>query len=124
MSDKILIYVKGGIVQDIAKSDPDIDVEVFDVDNLAKAFDTTLAELDKAWNAKVFALKYNNYSVLLGYPDGDTFFVWVRALNPSTAIDEAFREVIESNPEMTSDQFTVLLVMPGHVDALLRKEDF
>ena len=64
------------------------------------------------------------YSVLLEYPNGETFYSWVWAENAREAAGEAKADAVKSNPEMSPEDFTEVLVIMGHVEAELRKEDF
>ena len=48
---KILVYVEGGVVQSVLSDNPNIKVEVFDVDNL-KTEDISKKDIQKEWGKK------------------------------------------------------------------------
>lgn len=45
---KIVVYVEGGVVQEVRASHKEVEVEVFDVDNLKET--DTRAQIDEAWD--------------------------------------------------------------------------
>jgi hypothetical protein len=49
MKKKVVIYVEGGVVQEIMSDDKDIEVEVFDVDN-KQADGMSNSEIDDEWD--------------------------------------------------------------------------
>jgi hypothetical protein len=67
--------------------------------------------------------KLDKFSVLLGYPDGQTFFTWVSARSAVAAVEKAKKRCVE-NYSGEEDDLTPVLVLAGHHDCLLAKEDF
>ena len=65
----------------------------------------------------------DKYSVLLQYPDGQTYFTWVFALHAVAAVEKAKKDCLE-NYFGEADDLTPMLVLAGHHDCLLAKEDF
>lgn len=70
------------------------------------------------------ATPQNPYSVLLEYPGGDTYYAWVTAENAEEAVVVAESDWQTDHLGEDLPGFTVLLVLRGHVDAALRKEDY
>jgi hypothetical protein len=83
-------------------------------------------------------IMFDNYSkpkwsVLLGYPDyldsAETYYAWVEAFTVEEAVTIARQNAVEANlgegddDHMSPDDFSVLLVTAGHIDAEMRKED-
>ena len=67
--------------------------------------------------------KHLKFSVLLQYPDGQTYFTWVQAERALAAVEKAKKDCLE-NYEGDSGDLTPLLVLSGHHNCLLAKEDF
>jgi hypothetical protein len=65
----------------------------------------------------------NEYSVLLMYPNGDTFYTWVEAEEPYAAVTAALAYLVEDNRDADPAEMTVLAVLAGHVVTELSKED-
>ena len=63
------------------------------------------------------------FSVLLRYPDGQTYFTWVSAKSAYAAVGKAKKDCLE-NYSGEADDLTPLLVLAGHHDCLLAKGDF
>ncbi len=51
MKNKILIYVGGGIIQEVRASDVNIDVEIIDADNL-EAEGLTNDQIEEMWDIR------------------------------------------------------------------------
>ena len=67
--------------------------------------------------------KHLKFSVLLQYPDGQTYFTWAQAERALAAVEKAKKDCLE-NYEGTPDYLTPLLVLAGHHECLLASEDF
>ena len=63
------------------------------------------------------------YSVLLQYPDGQTYFTWVYSRSAVAAVKKAKKGCLE-NYSGEEDDLTPVLVLAGHHDCLLAKGDF
>lgn len=69
------------------------------------------------------ALGKTEFSVLLMYPDGQTYFTWVLSDHAWAAVSKAKKSCLE-NYDGTADDLTPLLVLAGHHECLLSSEDF
>lgn len=123
LEPKILIKVEGGVVTEWETNVENLEVEIFDVNDIKDDRGLTDEQVKALWLRKVDELNTEEYSVLLEYPNGDTYYAWVWAPDEYEAVVEAKKDAILSNPEMSPDDFAVLLVLKGHIDAELRKED-
>lgn len=125
LESRILIKVEGGIITEWETNVDGLEVEIFDVNDIQDDRELSDEQVKELWQRKVDNIATESYSVLLAYPSGEeTFYAWVWAPDEHEAVVEAKKDVILSNPEMSPDDFDVLLVIKGHVDPELRKEDF
>lgn len=107
----------------ITKSHPEIYAKTFDVAEMARAIGSH--DANKAYLELMNFVLGKEFSVLLQYPDGQTYYAWVTALDAEGAVEAAKNDWRESatDPDGELPDFEVLLVVKGHVDAELRKED-
>ncbi len=74
-------------------------------------------------NTDVVPTETHKFSVLLMYPDGQTYFTWVLSKHAKDAVSKAKKECLE-NYVGTADDLNQLLVLAGHHECLLASEDF
>jgi len=101
-------------------SDPDAYVRIFEVSDMVRAIGSK--DAGKAYLEALHFVLDKEFSVLLQYPDGQTYYAWVMALDAEGAVEAAKASYQEDHPEEDLPDFEVLLVTKGHVDAELRKE--
>lgn len=121
VTTKVLIRkeLNGQLV--VHTSDPEAFVRIFDVNGMIRAVGRE--EANKAYlEIRNFVLG-KPFSVLLQYPDGDTYYAWVTALDAEGAVEVAKADYLADHPDEELPEFETLLVVAGHIDAELRKED-
>lgn len=106
----------------IFRSHPEMFVQVFDMEESVRAVGRTAAY--KAFREIRDFVLSKEFSVLLQYPNGDTYYAWVTALDAEGAVAAAKADYLEDHPDENPPEFEVLLVVKGHVDAELRKDGF